>query len=258
MPRKRKATSPPRNDSTPAPPAPRASDSELKAQTPVLNRAQHGSQTGEASAAVRVLFTTVVVGHLALLYLALSSNLFQSRLQQVAMDWASIYSVTTGQQYGMVPLEMTHAETFDLPLQVQTRESQQSDRVSEWASVDSILPENAPRWSNLSRNLRVILEDDPENEILSDFAFAIVQQLESGSPSSQTNEIRFIQPFVPDFDEGSALADGLGGLLDTAPQVLFSATIVRNQGRAVGLVPDQEDYRSSIAPATDKTESSSD
>ncbi|MFK7737965.1 MAG: hypothetical protein AB8B50_18185 [Pirellulaceae bacterium] len=211
-----------------------------------------------ASATTRVLFSLAVVGHLALLYLALSSNLFQSRLQQAAMGWASSYSVTTGQQYGMVPLELTHAESFDLPLLIQTRKSSPPGQSSKWTTLDEFRTTNLPRWSNLSRSMRVIFEDDPENEILADFAFTIVRQLEAKDQESQADEIRFVQPFVPNFDEGSALADGLGGLLDTEPQVLYSATVVRDdQGRAVGLLPDQEDYRSSVATISNSSNTSS-
>lgn len=190
---------------------------------------------------VRILFSMAVLVQFGGLYLALSSNLFQSRLQQELMATAAPFLVSTGQQYGTQPLELTHAEAFDLPLQVEFLIS----GANEWKPLEFSAGGSFSRWPNLARRLRLIIEDDIESEILADFAHQFAQLHEQANASGSIEAIRFVQPFTPNFDEGSALAEGRGGLLDTNAQVLYSAQAIRNGERLVGFVPTQESYRSS-------------
>lgn len=192
---------------------------------------------------IRVLFSAAVIIQFCGLYLALSANLFQSRLQQELMSFAAPYLVTTGQQYGTQPLELTHAEAFDLPLQVELL----MDESDQWKPLPLSVRQQYSRWPNLARRLRLIIEDDIESEILADFAYRFAMSWEELEGSNEIQAIRYVQPFTPNFDEGSALAQGRGGLLETSGQVLYLATAIRRKESLLGFVPSQERYRSSKA-----------
>ncbi|MCR9296419.1 MAG: hypothetical protein NXI32_27220 [bacterium] len=196
--------------------------------------------------------TIAIVLHFVTLFVAFSSNLYQSLLQQEAIRYLSPYLVTTSQVYGALPLEWTHAQSYDLPMDFEVR-SKGSQR---WETLISAnrsdqLGDNW-RWSNLTRILRMVIMEDPESEIAAELGLKIANHYQSRRNAADLASIRFIQPYTPSFDEATLLAGEDVAELDvsTEPEVIYQADVVYDQsGKAIGLLPILESYRSSKAAA---------
>lgn len=188
-----------------------------------------------------------ILFHFTALYVAFNSNFFQSRLQEKIMDALSPYLISTSQAYGATPLELTHAQTFDFPIRVEVRlENESAWRPLNLGNPRKLLSQVA-RWNHFTRVVGIILEDDPESEILAEIALNLVNCSSTTRTSSGDSivAIRVIQPHVLSFDEATAKAAGQEDLIDLSPKVRFEAAVVRRNEQVVGLVPSQERYRSS-------------
>lgn len=208
---------------------------------------QVATATADApSAKVRVVASLLVVLHFSALGIALSANLVPSFLQGELLAWLSPYLQTTRQAYGAVLLEWTHAQAIDFPVAV---EWQTAD--SEWSPLPwggSLQRVPPSYWPNLGRNVRLIAEDQPDNELLCDIAFRLLQH--AGGSDENIVAIRMLQPHVLSFDEDLIVAAGRESLIEAElePDVFFAASVVRdNDGQAVGLIPWQAADRTAKA-----------
>ncbi len=188
------------------------------------------------------LYSAVVLFHFAALILALSANLFPSRLQDHLLKWFSPYLVTSAQAYGSMPLELTHAESFDFPLQVEGL-SQDDNR---WVPLKIPgITDTSPartRFSMLGRAMSLVLEGDPESEVVSQIIYRLLKIAQTNQ-RQPLEKVRVIRPFVPDYDQAT---NGTSDV-DQGPEVLFTAQIVREGDEIVGVVPEIENYRQSKA-----------
>ncbi len=179
--------------------------------------------------------------HWALIAMALASNLAPSMLQGLLLEWTSPYLYATHQAYGAVPLEITHGDSIDRTLLVETLDErgtwwpvdlrQRSPRDGEWRWTSS-------RWSNLSRVFRIISNEMSDAEILAEIALAVVRHQEA-SLGKRMRRVRFIQWPVPSYDEYLAVAEegpaALPGVLDS--QVIYEAAVTRRGDTVLGVTP---------------------
>lgn len=194
----------------------------------------------------KLLFSLFAVLQIATLLLSLLSNYAPSYLEGEILGWLSPYIVTTHQFYGAKPLEMTHSESVDFPVQIDAQF--QGDR--NWTTItfgrDSL---NQTRWPMLARIMVVVTEDDDENPILAEVTAAIVKQINS-TRRKNVRRIRLMQPHVLSFDEDSYVQSGQEDLLDGLDEgnQIFAADVVYDQdSKFVGVLPILSKYRTSPA-----------
>ena len=189
----------------------------------------------------QVVFSVVVILHFSALFVALGSNLIQSRLQQSLMGWLSPYLISTAQGYGTTPIELTHGEDFDFPVQLEYLQ-QGSDQ---WRRINSngLSRATQTRWPHLMRTLGIVMQDDPEAEVIAEFLFRLVIVAES--ELKNVSAVRILQPDRLNFDEAKIAAEGGEDLVGDKDFVLYQASVVRKGDAIVGLNPSQERYRSS-------------
>jgi hypothetical protein len=211
------------------------------------------AQVCEATPQVQWFASWLIIFHFSALLIALSANMAPSFLQGEMTSWLAPYSVTTGQSYGAIPLELTHAEPIDFPLLVELHRPQ--DDPQTWQTAD--LPYarvsrsgdvnlRGSRWPNVSRLIRMSAIDDPESEILSDIAAQAVKAMQRGR-QEEFDRVRFLAPKVLSFDEDAIVAAGQGSLIsgELSPEIVFSAWIVRDSDEGIKLIPQQDAARTS-------------
>ncbi len=88
------------------------------------------------------------------------------------MGWLSPYLISTAQGYGTTSIELTHGEDFDFPMQLEYL--QQGTR--QWRRINSNGLSRATwtRWPYLMRTLGIVMQDDPDAEVIAEFLFRIV------------------------------------------------------------------------------------
>jgi hypothetical protein len=214
----------------------------------------NAEQSGcEASSRVQLLVSCLIVFHFGALLLALSANMAPSYLQGELAAWLAPYSVTTGQAYDAVPLELTHAESIDFPLLVELHRSQ--DGPQDWQMVEppdvsrsrsGEVNMRYSRWPNLSRLTRLIALDDPESDVLSEIAAQAVIATQQADQDTY-DQIRLVAPKVLSFDENSIVAAGQAAFIsdELSREVVFSGWIVRDAEQGIKLIPQQDASRTS-------------
>ncbi len=194
----------------------------------------------------------VIVFHLGILLLGLSSNLSPSYLQSTFLDWTSIYSVSSGQDYGAIPLEWTHGETMGYPLVVQISRSADA---SSWATlpppgvaITDVRPVDwtQSRYAHLSRAVRLLFSDTEDDEILGEFVTAFLR----AAPVRDVDgiqKVRLVAPSVVNYQQHQdLLAAGDLTLLEAFPdQVVYTASVVKSESMQFTLVPDMDTSRTS-------------
>lgn len=192
---------------------------------------------------VQWILSSIFVLHFMALLVALSSNRAPSYLQGELMNWLAPYLTTTHQSYGSIPLQLTHGEQVDFPLQVEWL----ADGDPNWQAEASLTQAGA-RWTSFARVIQVIGIDLPESEILSELGLKLVKQIEARE-SVAVREIRFVVNHVLSFDEDLAIATGREELLsdDRQPAIVFDAVVVRQADSPIGLIPQQDASRTSKA-----------
>ncbi|RMF44295.1 MAG: hypothetical protein D6753_02950 [Planctomycetota bacterium] len=185
--------------------------------------------------------------HWVLIVLALSSNLAPSMLQGMLLEWTSPYLYATHQAYGAVPLEITHGESIDRTLLVETQ-----DEHGTWWPVD--LGQQMPRegelrwtksrWSQVSRVFRIIANELSDAEILAEVALALVRHQEA-TLGKEVHAVRLIEMPVPSYDEYMAVADdGPAALVEVIdPQVIYQASVARRGELILGVTPVLPEFR---------------
>lgn len=241
------------------------SKNKLRESKPTASEVGSPSQTTEHSAGDtseassvgffknRTFISVLICLHFAALLASLASNMSPSFVQGKLQDFLSPYLVTTAQDYGAVPIELTHADPMDFPAFVQVH--RRSDPKQLWQSVqlpavagESVRPINwtRSRWANISRFTRLIAEDFPDSEILSEIALSILNSSQVEDPEN-VDGIRIVAPHIPDFDEFEIVM--LEGEEFTSAsfqdQVVYSADVVRSTAGEIGLVPFLQDLRTS-------------
>ena len=196
----------------------------------------------------QIFFSCAIILHFSTIFVALGSNLIQSRLQQSLMSWLSPYLISTAQGYGTTPIELTHGEDFDFPVQLEYLQQ----GAGKWRRINShgLSRATQTRWPHLMRTLGIVMQDDPEAEVIGEFLFRLVIVAES--ELKNVTAVRILQPDRLNFDEAKIAAEGGEELVGVKDFVLYQASVVRKGDAIVGLNPSQERYRSS---APDKPES---
>lgn len=197
------------------------------------------------STRARRLASVVIVFHFTAILIALASNLAPSYLQDKLLGGLSPYLTTTHQSYGAVPLELTHGDPIDFPVDVEIQTN-----TPHWSQCRQAFLDNnsmGSRWPNLARILHIIAVNAPDDELLSEMGTRFVRYLEHVE-ESEISAIRFIQPHVLDVEEYAAVSSGALSASDFEAEVIFSAKVVRTADGLLGLVPEQEAYR--ISPVS--------
>ncbi|MCA9127745.1 MAG: hypothetical protein KDB22_11695 [Planctomycetales bacterium] len=202
------------------------------------------------SSKVQITISILVVLHFSILILSLSANLSPSFLQGKLVDLLGPYLITTGQEYGAVPIEITHAEPIDFATLVQVHE--RGAQPGEWISlalpgvIDSTArPVNFAnsRWTNLSRLLRLIAEEFNDSDVLAEFAASIANR---HSQDMDIDAIRILAPHVPSYDKYEELRlAGLPFNESTFPPVIAYYANVVAQGEQLRVIPYLEPLRTS-------------
>ncbi len=152
---------------------------------------------------------------------------------------------------------MNQADRLEAPV---TIEVEQRGAASQWRQLP--LPQvrqtqeglrtNRSRWPNLSRLLCWVNENEPDNELLPEFAAAAVRSAtarEAARPGSvfegfdslQLRAIRFFRPHVLSFDEDLIVSQDKAELIADSLQgeVIYSASVVFDAQGNLRLIPAQ-------------------
>lgn len=214
------------------------------------------TNAGRLTPAQQGLVSGCLVVHLGILLLSLSANLSPSFLQLEMLSWTSMYSVTTAQDYGAVPLEWTHGESLDFPMLIEVH--QQGQPQDRWTTLE--LPNvtvssqrpvqwSASRWSNVSRSVRLLYNDTQASEILAELAARRLATAPE-SLSSDVDRIRVVSAVVVDYAQHQeAMANQLSIAEAFDDEVLFVADVLKTTNGQVVLVPAEEAMRTSKAQA---------
>lgn len=211
---------------------------------------------------IRRLVSLVVAVHLGGLLIALSANLAPSFLHGQIQPWLALVHVTTGQDYVMLPLELTHAARMDSPLVVELRTAGETQwrrvplpkvRQRSRPSADLLNTEPTPllmnrsRWPNVGRLIAWIALEQPDSEVLPEFLMQSLKYAAARNDWGEVSEVRLMQPHLLSFDEMLMVERGQAALIsdDLQGEVLYSASVVRGPRGELGLVPHQEPVRTS-------------
>lgn len=148
--------------------------------------------------------------------------------------------------YGAKPLELTHSESIDFPVQIDAQLEGNSDWTTITFGRDAL---NQTRWPMLARLIAVIADEDRENEILAEVTSSLAQQI-NGTRRKKVRRIRLIQPHVISFDEDSYIQEGkeeLLGEIGDATQVFAADVVYDEQSNVIGVLPILSKFRTSPA-----------
>lgn len=205
---------------------------------------------GMPTGIVRWLVSCLIALHFTGLGIALSANLAQSFLHGEVLVWLAPVHVTTGQDYIMLPLELTQASDMDAPVVIEVMRAQEQA----WKQLGfpkgelTVDASHASRWPNLARLLYWISQQQPDSEVLPEFALRAIRSSSQAADGEASDgnpiaAIRLVQPHVVSYDEDLAIANGRAAFFADAMQsnVIYAARIVRDvDGRIAGLVPEQD------------------
>ncbi len=205
------------------------------------------------SSSVQRFASLALIVHFSLLITALSANMAPSHLQGILLGWFSPYFIATNQDYGAVPISLTHADAIDFPLTIELLPTDSvTHEDSAWHKLEIPNSEEnatgisfrASRWPNYARLVRLITVDQPDSEILADIATALVRFAEEQSRVSY-RAIRLRATKVLSYDEDAALASNQGALLadELDSTLCYGANILRTSNHEIALVPFQERLR---------------
>ncbi len=213
--------------------------------------------TASPSAKSRKWISLLIAIHFATMAIALSANLAPSFLHGEVLPWLAPLHVTSGQDYILLPLELTHAAKIDLPMAVEIRLVDQqkwrslalpqiadkpavadSQQIVNWSSSRS-------RWPNLSRLITWIALEQPSSTVLPEFSFQLLKYAaahEQDIEIDQIAEIRLVQPHVLNYDEFVQLNRGQGELLANQldAEIIYGAHVVHTATGEIRLLPMQE------------------
>jgi hypothetical protein len=204
----------------------------------------------------------LIVLHFAGLILAWGGNLSPSLLHGELLRWLAPFHVATGQDYIMLPLDLTHSTTIDSPTFVQY----QLDGEAKWRTISpravdglekmegELLPASfsmsRSRWSNLLRLLAWIAVEQPDSELVPEFLKQqLVMARVSGmiDPSKMVSEVRLFQPHALTFDQKRNLASNpqLANLVvsQLPGNSLYSAMVVQAANNELALITREEPRR---------------
>lgn len=200
----------------------------------------------------RHVASLLILVQFCVLILSLSSNLSPSTLQGNLLDWAELYTITTAQDYGAVPIELTHGETLDFPVAVQVQSD--TDTPGEWTTLElpgvnfsSERPVNwsRTRWANLSRSVRLLYNDTDDPEAIAILASATV----NGSTSrvaGKVRRVRVVSPTVVSYRQYESVVDANLTVAEAfADEVVFTAELIELPSGEQVLVPEEESLRTS-------------
>lgn len=200
----------------------------------------------------RRIASICIVAHMAVLLLSLSANLSPSYLQGVMLDWAELYTISFGQDYGAVAVELTHGESLDFPVAIQVQSDE--DDAGEWTTlsppgvqIDDERPVNwsRSRWPNLSRAVRLLYNDTEDTEALAILASAAIHG-SSNRSSGNVVRVRVVSPTVLNYEQYSAAIQAGYTVAEAYDdEVVYTASLVRLAGGEIVLVPEEESLKTS-------------
>lgn len=200
----------------------------------------------------RRIASACIVLQVGVLVLSLSANLSPSYLQGMMLDWAELYTISVGQDYGAVAVELTHGESLDFPVAIQVQS--ESDDAGEWTTlsppgvqVSDKRPVNwsRSRWPNLSRAVRLLYNDTEDTEALAILATAAIHG-SSNRRLRNVSRVRIVSPTVLNYEQYSTVMQAgytVGEAYDD--EVIYTASLVRLAGGEMVLVPDEEPLKTS-------------
>ncbi len=200
----------------------------------------------------RRIASSLILAQLCVLILSLSSNLSPSTLQGNLLDWAELYTIATAQDYGAVPIELTHGETLDFPVAVQVQTD--ADGPDEWTTLElpgvnfsSERPVNwsGSRWPNLSRSVRLLYNDTDDPEAIAILTSATINGSTSRIPG-KVRRVRVISPTVISYRQYQSVVDANLTVAEAfADEVIYTAELVQLPSGEQVLVPEEESLRTS-------------
>lgn len=192
------------------------------------------------------LANAFIVVQFAVLALSLSANLSPSALQGDLLDWAEYYTIPTAQDYGAVPLELTHGESLDFPVAFQ---AQYADEPGAWVPLrlpGVTLGEQRPiqwshsRWPNLSRSVRLLYGDTGDPEPFAILASALLKS----QGESQPIQVRAVAPSVISFAQFQNVQEANLTVAEAFnDSVIYTADVVLLDDGQWSLVPVEESQR---------------
>ncbi|GAB5406622.1 MAG: hypothetical protein Aurels2KO_48530 [Aureliella sp.] len=211
------------------------------------------------AASHRRIASSLIVVQICVLILSLSSNLSPSTLQGNLLDWAELYTITTAQDYGAVPIELTHGETLDFPVAVQVQSD--SDGRDEWTTLE--LPGvnftserpvdwSRSRWANLSRAVRLLYNDTADPEAIAILASAAT----NGSTSrvvGDVRRVRVVSPTVVSYRQYESVKEANLTVAEAfTDEVIYTAELVKLPSGEQVLIPEEESLRTSKSKLLDE------
>lgn len=214
---------------------------------------------------MRIVVSLLIALHFGSLVVAWGANPAPSFLQGELQGWLAPWHVSTGQDYIMLPLDLVHAEAMESPVWFQFRE----DGASNWQTLDlpgvergeqGFLAEVLPidysgatsRWSNFARLFAWIAIEQPDSEVLPEFARQALKHLQNASNAnlSSLGQVRFFQPHPMNFDEAAIADRGQASLIEEqlTGRTIYAAHVLRDAQGSIQLVP-MEDAQRTATPA---------
>ncbi|HBE69887.1 MAG TPA: hypothetical protein DDW52_17205 [Planctomycetaceae bacterium] len=192
------------------------------------------------------LASAFIVVQFAVLTLSLSANLSPSALQGDLLDWVEYYTIPTAQDYGAVPLELTHGESLDFPVAFQAI---YADEPGAWVPLrlpgvafgkERPIKWTNSRWPNLSRAVRLLYGDTGDPEPLAILAAALLKSEGEERPL----RVRAVSPTVISFIQYQNVKEANLTVAEAFnDSVIYTADVVVLGDGRWSLVPVEESQR---------------
>lgn len=192
----------------------------------------------------RILASVLIAGQLGLLLFSLLANLSPSILQDRISAIAGVYLVTTAQDYGAVPIELSHGEVLEVPMRIEVHQA--GEAADRWTTLFPTPSTPAHQWPNVSRLMRLIATEIPDSEILSELVARAIA-ISSPRDVQDADYVRITAPYMASYDEFSIAGEGRSENIRMLypDSVVFSAKIVQSSDGDLLLIPNQDPSRTS-------------
>jgi hypothetical protein len=160
--------------------------------------------------------------HIVAISVSLLTNREPSNTGLATAKAMAIYLTPTNQDLGRVPLELTHASSYEGPYRIEYAFQDASDANLQWQPLDIGSPADARR---LHRDLAILLLTD-NGDAASKFVIKLVDSIERQQSKPITN-IRFVARTLADW-ETYITTDGIR---EGEVQPLFSAKVIKAGGQ---------------------------
>lgn len=198
--------------------------------------------SGEFPVAVRPWASLWITIHFFSICVCLSANLAPSELQRRIMKMLAPYTLTTHQDYGAVPLEMTRGDSLALDWKhVFELHDAETDIWHRLDQPSQFFSRADRRWASFNRMLAIAAIDksDPLVHLLMTRAID-VHRHQNGR---KADEVRLVQQKVFDYASDLALSRGELPETDRQDKVLYHCRVVELADGRIRLMPLYESTR---------------